>query len=71
MRVEGGVTFHFERGAFSTAGWLTLNRQYYLLTLARRAGRQLTKPYTSFIGICLYAVLPYINFNSKYDYQNN
>lgn len=35
MRREGGAVFHFERGAFSTAGWLALNRQYYLLTLAR------------------------------------
>lgn len=35
MRGEGDVAFHFEQGAFSTAGWLALNRQYYLLTLAR------------------------------------
>lgn len=34
MRGKGGAVFHFERGAFSTAGWLALNRQYYLLTLA-------------------------------------
>lgn len=26
MCVEDSVVFHFERGAFSTAGWLALNR---------------------------------------------
>lgn len=52
LRVEGGIAFHFERGAFSMAGWPALNRQYYLLTLTRKAGRWLTrKLYMSFGGI--------------------
>lgn len=64
MRGEGGAAFHFERGAFSTAGWLALNRQYYLLTLARGVGRWLTKPDANSNRICLYAALLYVNFNS-------
>lgn len=44
----GGVAFHFERGAFSTAGWFALNRQYYLLTLARGVGQRLTKSHANF-----------------------
>jgi len=74
MCAEGGVAFHFERGAFSTAGWLALNRQYYLLTLARRAGRWLTncKPDTSFSEIYLCGFyINFVNFNSMFDCQNN
>jgi len=60
MRGEGGAAFHFVRGAFSTAGWLALNRQYCLLTLARGVGRWLTEPDASSSRICLWAACDFM-----------